>query len=401
MSPSKQQQPIVLARAKGVLALTKSMQCEKKGDELVKLGRHELAQREYQTSLRFAELCFGRDHVLVSELRNKFELDQSVGWRETAQRETMKELSQSLQHELRGDYLEKAGRPAAAAREYQLSLSIEKRIIGASHPLVGALEAKYNATQAPTPVIDKKPPTKHCIQPSPRGDGVTALTKSIQCEKKGDELIKLGHPECAQREYEAGLKYSLLCFGREHHLVSEFRNKVESDQCGWQRTAQRKTMQELSQSLKHEKHGDYLVKVGRPQLAAREYQLSLAIEKRIIGAGHPLVGALEEKYDAITLPADDAPIRIGDAPGVMVGAGGSVAITSVTSFSETETTIVGTGGSAATVSEGAPVMGASTARVAKEMQHISKEVAVRRPLLSKLTGPPSSAGRNTLASMAA
>lgn len=139
-----------------------------------------------------------------------------------------------------------------------------------------------------------------------------ALSKSIQCETKGDLLTKLGRPEYARRNYETCLKYTERSLGKDHTLATELRNKLSSEQTGLRKADQRKSMNALAASLKQEKQGDYLVKVGRPQLAAQRYKGCLNVERRILGEGHPRVVGLESKYNA-TQQASDGETVADDA----------------------------------------------------------------------------------------
>lgn len=131
-----------------------------------------------------------------------------------------------------------------------------------------------------------------------RSKYAAALVKVLQYEKKGDELFKLGRQELAYREYNKGLKLEEQLFGKSHPVVQELQHKLKSEQTGWKKAAQRVKMVALSQSIKHEKHGDYLFKNEKVSLAAREYEQCLNIEQRILGKDHPLVVALAQKYAA-------------------------------------------------------------------------------------------------------
>jgi hypothetical protein len=123
---------------------------------------------------------------------------------------------------------------------------------------------------------------------------VAALNLSIQSEKKGDELTKLGRPELAAREYAKSIKIEESLLGKSHPLVEKLRSKLTAKK-GWTKTAQRNEMNALEQSFKHEKRGDYLVKTGQKDSAIREYTASLKIEMTIMGKEHPVVTSLVQK----------------------------------------------------------------------------------------------------------
>jgi hypothetical protein len=82
-------------------------------------------------------------------------------------------------------------------------------------------------------------------------------------------------------------------------MVQELQQKVKSRETEWRRTAQSITMVALSEYIKHERRGDYLVKNEKFVLAAREYELSLNAEQRVLGKDNPVVVSLVQKYATI------------------------------------------------------------------------------------------------------
>ncbi|KAL3906061.1 MAG: hypothetical protein SGILL_009427 [Bacillariaceae sp.] len=129
-----------------------------------------------------------------------------------------------------------------------------------------------------------------------RGEYVTAIERSIEYEKKGDKLIKLGRNELAQREYKKVLVIEEAILGEEHPVVSSFREKIaiEDDHC-WQRSTLRKAMDAIYTGLKHEKHGDYLLKNGLTNQAKAEYEKALKIETAVLGEDHPMTSSMKQK----------------------------------------------------------------------------------------------------------
>ena len=130
-----------------------------------------------------------------------------------------------------------------------------------------------------------------------RQKSVALLIASIECEKRGDSLIKRGRPELAARAYAKCLKIEETVLGENHSLVKELRTKT-AQKSGWQKTAQRKRMIALDKSFQHEKQGDYLRLNEKEALAIREFQYSLHIEEIALGKDHPVVAALRSKIPA-------------------------------------------------------------------------------------------------------
>lgn len=123
----------------------------------------------------------------------------------------------------------------------------------------------------------------------------TALTKSIELEKKGDYLWKAGRPELAMRSYNKSLALQEKIFGNDHELVDTYQTKLLQKDDGWKKTASRPGFKALTESLKHEKQGDYLSKCGRDDKAKIEYQKALTIERKVLGKDHARVRSVEQK----------------------------------------------------------------------------------------------------------
>ncbi|KAL3911447.1 MAG: hypothetical protein SGILL_007279 [Bacillariaceae sp.] len=129
-----------------------------------------------------------------------------------------------------------------------------------------------------------------------RGEFVTAIERSIEYEQKGDKLVKLGRNELAQREYKKVLAIEEAILGENHPVVNSFREKIaiEDDHC-WQRSTLRKAMDAIYTGLKHEKHGDYLLKNGLTNQAKTEYEKALKIEAAVLGQDHPMTSSMKQK----------------------------------------------------------------------------------------------------------
>jgi hypothetical protein len=123
---------------------------------------------------------------------------------------------------------------------------------------------------------------------------VAVLTKSIAIEVKADKLSELGRKELAAKEYAKCLKIEDQVLGKDHPLVKELKNKL-TNKSGWEKTTQRKGMKALEQSFKNEKQADYLAKNEKEDLSVRAYEVSLRLEKAVLGSDHPVVASLREK----------------------------------------------------------------------------------------------------------
>jgi tetratricopeptide (TPR) repeat protein len=124
--------------------IQESLDHEKKADELQRLGKLDLAAREYEKSLELEEKCLGKDHPVVRAFRHKLELPSTpeTSWKRTAHRPAAEALAESLHHEREGDYLHKLGYNDLAKHEYDMALKIEKHVVGPDHPMVTSLEQK-------------------------------------------------------------------------------------------------------------------------------------------------------------------------------------------------------------------------------------------------------------------
>lgn len=184
-------QQTILPRGKSVAVLSKAIQYEKKGDELTKLGKHELAQREYIKGQKIEEQYLGKNHSVVQELKKKIKSEQTT-FKSTAQRKTMIALSQSIKHEKKGDYLLKAGRINAAECEYEQCLCIAQRVLGKDHPMVISLAQKYAATQppiAPIPAVNDTADHGEVVSAVAVKTGLTQIV-----EKVPESFSKIAHP---------------------------------------------------------------------------------------------------------------------------------------------------------------------------------------------------------------
>lgn len=121
------------------------------------------------------------------------------------------------------------------------------------------------------------------------------MSKSIELEKNGDKLSKLGKSELAMREYTKSLKIEKAYLGQHHQMVSDYRDKLLEKDGSLKKTSQRLASLALAKSFNFEKEGDQLRRLGRAELAHRKYEKSCNIEKRILGADHPMVTSLQQK----------------------------------------------------------------------------------------------------------
>ena len=137
----------------------------------------------------------------------------------------------------------------------------------------------------------------HVHRRVPREQFTHAMEVSLNHEKKGDELQRLGRIELAAKEYEKSLELEEKYLGKDHPVVEDFRHKLDvpPTTAPWKRTAHRPAAELLAESLHHEREGDFLHKLGYDDLARHEYDAALKIEKHVVGAEHPMVTSLEEK----------------------------------------------------------------------------------------------------------
>ncbi|KAL3924808.1 MAG: hypothetical protein SGILL_000818 [Bacillariaceae sp.] len=122
-------------------AIQASLDHEHKGDELEKLGKPELAAKEYDKSLHMEEHWIGKGHPIVKEFQEKLH-EPTGSWKRAAHRHGADALKASLQHEKAGDLLCKAGDKETAKKEYNTALAIEEHAVGKNHPMVTSLKKK-------------------------------------------------------------------------------------------------------------------------------------------------------------------------------------------------------------------------------------------------------------------
>jgi tetratricopeptide (TPR) repeat protein len=128
----------------------------------------------------------------------------------------------------------------------------------------------------------------------PRQVYAHAVEESLELEKKGDELDKLGRPELAARKYQKSVHLEEEVLGEHHPVVEEFHTKIINSE-EWKPSLHRVAADALSSSLAHEKEGDKLVKLGQKEKARHEYDVALKIEEKVVGQNHPMVNSLKEK----------------------------------------------------------------------------------------------------------
>ena len=122
-----------------------------------------------------------------------------------------------------------------------------------------------------------------------------ALAKSIELEKNGDRLTKLGRFDLAMKEYNKSIQIEQAYVGQHHPIVSSYQDKLLEKYDSLKRIQQRADSVALSKSLQLEKEGDKLQKQGKNKLAQRKYEKSYTIETAVLGADHPMVSSLEQK----------------------------------------------------------------------------------------------------------
>ena len=128
-----------------------------------------------------------------------------------------------------------------------------------------------------------------------------ALTKSVQLEKDGDYLSKVGKHELAIRKYQQSLDIRTKLFGSSHLIVKTFKHtKVDNDNISPSGPSSIVTKSSpgfysLLEAMKYEKDGDRLVKIGRSDKALLPYRRANDIEKRILGKDHPRTQYLQNK----------------------------------------------------------------------------------------------------------
>ena len=163
----------------------------------------------------------------------------------------------------------------------------------------------------------------------PHEDFSVAVQRSIDAEKKGNELYKLGKFDYAMRQYRKVMTLDDVVIGHDHKLTSSFQQKVDSLTADTQKedtvktvesieshnddsssadttddkmllstvdkTSLRKGMGLLQRALKSERNGDYLKKAGKPELAKREYERAFKIEQAVLGVDHDMTQSMRSK----------------------------------------------------------------------------------------------------------
>jgi hypothetical protein len=136
-----------IPREKYSAALSKSIKLEMNGDKLSKLGKSELAMREYKKSLKLEEVYLGKHNRMISDYHDKL-LEKEGTLKRTSQRLASRSLSKSFDFEREGDKLLRVGRIELAQRKYQKSYTIEKTLLGLDHPMVTSLQRKMITSSA-------------------------------------------------------------------------------------------------------------------------------------------------------------------------------------------------------------------------------------------------------------
>ncbi len=136
-----------ISRQKYAAAVTASIQLETKADQLAKLGKWDLALRQYQKSIDIQEAYIGNHHSVVSACHDKL-LAKSGSWKKTSIHPSSVGFLQSFQLEKEADKLSKLGRPELAGRKYEQSYKLEKSILGEDHPMVSSLRQKIILARA-------------------------------------------------------------------------------------------------------------------------------------------------------------------------------------------------------------------------------------------------------------
>ena len=128
----------------------------------------------------------------------------------------------------------------------------------------------------------------------------TAISSSIQLEKKADYYFKLGQIDQATKRYTKSLDFQRRYLGNEHPLVVEYETKIQSHNGvsstrDWTKTSSRDGVTAIEQSLAVEKEADLLLKKGKSELALRKYNRCLDVEAKVLGSDHPMTLSLQRK----------------------------------------------------------------------------------------------------------
>ena len=136
-----------IPRVKYSAALSKSIKLEMNGDKLSKLGKSDLAMREYKKSLKLEEVYLGQHIRTMSDYHDKL-LEKEGSLKRISQRLASRALSKSFDLEREGDQLLRLGRVELAQRKYQKSYTKEKALLGKDHPMVTSLQLKMIKSSA-------------------------------------------------------------------------------------------------------------------------------------------------------------------------------------------------------------------------------------------------------------
>lgn len=136
-----------IPRVKYSEVLSRSIKLEMNGDKLSKLGKSELAMREYKKSLKLEELYLGHHNKMISDYHDKL-LEKDGSLKRISQRHTSRALSKSFDFEREGDQLLRLGRVELAHLKYEKSYTIEKALLGEDHPMVTSLQRKMITSSA-------------------------------------------------------------------------------------------------------------------------------------------------------------------------------------------------------------------------------------------------------------
>jgi hypothetical protein len=79
------------------------------GDKLSKLGKMELAMREYKKSLKLEEVYLGQHHRIICDYHDKL-LEKEGSLKRTSPRLASRAVCMSLAYEKEGDHLRRLGR---------------------------------------------------------------------------------------------------------------------------------------------------------------------------------------------------------------------------------------------------------------------------------------------------
>jgi hypothetical protein len=129
-------------------------------------------------------------------------------------------IRQSIELEKKGDDLKSRGMTHQAMKKYQKSLTIEEHILGKSHPVVSAFYEKLDEVNgwATSPTVSSQPVSLRLA--------AFALEESLELEKEGDRLWKIGKHDLARRKYEMAYSIEIIVVGEHHPMVSSLQEKI-------------------------------------------------------------------------------------------------------------------------------------------------------------------------------